>query len=183
LADKNAPGAALLDRVNAHNIRLFLHSRDAFDLSGVMSLQQVEARGGRYATGSLMLFPFKRHPSSPDLPAFLPALDDSGRLVETAPMATLGLPPDEFFCRYVIHASPAAFIGFELGEPIARGPDKYPWHTNLELGGAVVGARWASSNMNHPWFAGNRWIPADGDGAVWRRRIIDGVRRAAAAVG
>ena len=95
-------------------------------------------------------------------------------------MTTLGLPPDEFFCHYVLKAPWQSFISCTLDMPIAREIGAWPWHSNVEIGGATIGIRWTSSNLNHPWFAGSRWIPESDDGQIWRARIIDGVRRAAA---
>jgi hypothetical protein len=90
------------------------------------------------------------------------------------------LPPDEFFCHYVLQAPWQSFISCTLEMPIAREIGVWPWHSNVDIDGATIGVRWTSSNLNHPWFAGSRWIPENDDGQIWRARIIDGVRRAAA---
>jgi hypothetical protein len=174
------PYLTRFDLSNALNLRLLLHNKKAFGVAGLMSMEPAEGELGRYPDGTLLLFPFKRNASSPNLPAFLPGRGATNKLTATVAMNTLGLPPDEFFCHYLLNAPRESFIGFELNAAVARGPDKWPWHTNIELGNDTFGVHWTSSNLNHPWFAGSRWIPDDDHGNAWRGRIIDGVRRAAA---
>jgi len=174
------PALAPIDFSNALNLRLFLRDREAFGLAGVMSMRPVRGELGRYPRTSLLLFPFKREASSPHVQAFLPGRSVTGRPIATVPMTTAGLSPDEYFCRYVLKAPWQSFIGFALGATFAAGPDKRPWHSNVAIGSDTVGIHWTSPNLNHPWFAGSRWIPDNDHGSVWRARIIDGVHRAAA---
>ena len=145
-----------------------------------MAMRPVDGKLGSYPAGSLFLFPFNRDATSTSELAHLPGPDAARPLVKAAPMTTLGLPPDEFFCHYVLQAPWQSFISCTLDMPIAREIGAWPWHSNVEIGGATIGVRWTSSNLNHPWFAGSRWIPESDDGQIWRARIIDGVRRAAA---
>jgi len=83
----------------------------------------------------------------------------------------------------VLNAPRESFIGFELGAPLPRGTGHGPWHNNIKIGSDTVGAHWTSSNLNHPWFAGSRWIPDNDHGNFWRGRIVEGVRRAATIAG
>ena len=69
-------------------------------------------------------------------------------------MAPGGLPPDEYFCNYVLKAPSRSFISFSVGAPFSHGAQKRVWHTNVDnIGGRSVGIGWTSSNLNHPWFA------------------------------
>jgi hypothetical protein len=173
------PHSAPFELSNALNLQLFLRDRTAVGLAGLMSMEPAEGRFERYPAATLLLFPFKRHADGPARPAFLPRRGGPDRPITTVAMTTLGLPPDEFFCHYVLNAPRQSFIGFELGAAISRGADKRPWHNNIALGDDTVAVHWTSSNLNHPWFAGSRWIPDNEHGNAWRARIIAGVRRAA----
>jgi hypothetical protein len=164
---------------NALNLRIFLRDRTAVGLAGLMSMEPAEGRLERYPAATLLLFPFSRHADGPARPAFLPGRGGPDRPITTMAMTTLGLPPDEFFCHYVLSAPRQSFIGFELDTAISRGAEIQPWHNNIELGDDTVAVRWTSSNLNHPWFAGSRWIPDNEHGEPWRARIIAGVCRAA----
>lgn len=171
--------SARLNLANVLNLRLFFNNKDAFGLAGLMTVRQVEGELGRYPDASLLLFPFKQKNSSAETQAFLPGPDAASPIIPTAAMDTQGLPPDEYFCHYVLKAPPENFIGFELGTPLPSSTDKWPWQSNVQIGNDTVVFRWTSSNLNHPWFAGSRWIPDNEHGEVWRARIIAGVRRAA----
>ena len=172
-----------VDSSNALNLRLFLRNRDTLGLAGVMSTRSVEGALGSYASGTLFLFPFNRGGSSQNVRAFLPGRDAAGGLIATAPMMPAGLPPDEYYCNYVLKAPRQSFIGFSVDTPHARGEETRPWRTNVDnIGNSSVSIGWTSSNLNHPWFAGSHWIPDGdvGDGKYWRARIIEGVRQASA---
>jgi hypothetical protein len=161
------------------NLRSFLQNKDTLGLTGLLSLRPVEGELGRYADGALFLFPFKHSASSPDAQAFLPGPSAAGPLVAAVPMTPGGLPPDEYFCNYVLKAPWQNFISFSVGMPFSRSAAKREWHTNVDnIGGDPIGIGWTSSNLNHPWFAGSRWIPDRDDGKYWRARIIEGVRQA-----
>jgi hypothetical protein len=174
------PAVARLDLANALNFRSFRDNKDTLGLTAVMAMRPVEGKLDRYPTGSLFLFPFKRAAFTPDKPAFLPGSSAERPIIATAPMTTLGLAPDEYFCHYVLKAPWQSFISCALDTPIAREIGPWPWHSNVAIGDETVGFRWTSSNLNNPWFSGSRWIPESDHGKAWRTRIIDGVRRAAA---
>jgi hypothetical protein len=171
--------SARINFSNARNLCLFLNNKDAFGLAGLMTMRPVEGELGRYPGASLLLFPFKQKNLSPERQAFLPGPDAARPIIPAVAMDTRGLPPDEYFCHYVLKAPREGFIGFELGTPSASGTDKWPWHSNVQVGNDTVGFRWTSSNLNHPWFAGSRWIPDNEHGEAWRDRIIARVRWAA----
>jgi hypothetical protein len=176
----DAPVSVRISLANALNFRLFTQNKETLGLTALMVMRPVEGKLASYSTGSLLLFPFTRDAADACGPAFLPGPDTASPLIKTAPMTTLGLPPDEFFCHYVLKAPWQSFVSCTLDAPVAREIGTSPWHSNLVSGDVTVGLRWTSSNLNHPWFAGSRWIPESVDGQVWRARIIDGVRRAAA---
>jgi hypothetical protein len=164
---------------NALNLQLFLEYKDAFGLVGVMTMRPVTSELGRYPTAALFLFPFKLNASTEEAPAFLPGFAATSPLLETVTIPASGLSPDEHFCHFVLKAPWRNFIGFTVGAAIGHGMDRWPWHNNVVIGKDIVGFRWTSSNLNHPWFKGSRWIPNNDNGVAWRARIIDGVRRAA----
>ena len=176
----NTSVSARIGVANALNFQSFAQNRDALGLSAVMAMRPVDGKLGRYPASSLFLFPFNRDATSALGLAHLPGPDAARPLVKATPMPTLGMPPDEFFCHYVLQAPWQSFISCTLDMPIAREIGGWPWHSDVEIDGATVGVRWTSSNLNHPWFAGSRWIPENDEGQIWRARIIDGVRRAAA---
>ena len=177
----NSPARANVAYASALNLGLFLQNTNALGLSGLLSMRPVEGDFGSYASGALFLFPFQLSAMSPDLPAFLPGHSAAHPPIATIAMTPGGLPPDEYFCNYVLKAPSRSFISFSVGVPFAHGAQKRFWHTNVDnIGGRSVGIGWTSSNLNHPWFAGSRWIPHRDEGKYWRARIIEGLRQAAA---
>ena len=172
-----------VDGSNASNLKLFLQNKETLGLIGVVSMTPVQGKLGRYASATMFLFPFKRRASDADVHAVLPGCSAARPPIPTVAMTPGGLPPDEYFCNYVLEAPWQRFISFSVDAPFARGAEKRPWHTNVDnIGDGSVGIGWTSSNLNHLWFAGSRWIPADdgGNGRYWRTRIIDGLRQASA---
>jgi hypothetical protein len=178
---KQTPPPPQIALANALNFSSFAQNREKLALSAVMATRPVVCKVGSYPSGTLFLFPFNSsNAQASNAAAFLPGSDTASPLVATAPMATRGLPPDEFFCHYVIQAPPQSFVSCEVGVPIAQNDSRGPWHGNAMIAGETIGFRWTSSNMNHPWFGGSRWIPESGDGNSWRDHFIDGVGHAAA---
>ena len=170
---------ARADLANALNLQLFLQNTESLALAGLMSMRPAAGELGDYPAATPLLFPFERNLRTTDARAFLPGPDASQPLVTSSVMTTLGLPPDEFFCHYILKAPREHFVGFELDNPVPRDRQNWPWHSNFDVAGTTISARWTSANLNHPWFAGSRWIPDDDRGGMWRARILDGVRRAA----
>jgi hypothetical protein len=175
------PQHANVDVASALNLRSFLQNNDTLGLTGLVSMRPVRGELGSYARDALLLFPFKRSAFNPDLPAFLPGRSATEPLIATVAMTPGGLPPDDYFCNYVLKAPRESFISFSVGAPFVGSAQKQSWHTNVDdIAGHPIGIGWTSSNLNHPWFAGSRWIPDRDGGKYWRARIIDGLRRAAA---
>jgi hypothetical protein len=117
------------------------------------------------------------------MPAFLPARDAGGALVETVPITAAGLPPDEYYCNYLLKAPRQSFIGFSIDSPQPLEAGNQPWRSNVDnVANRSVSIGWTSSNLNHARFDGSHWIPdsEDHDGKYWRARIIEGVRQASA---
>jgi hypothetical protein len=176
------PSRAYVEQANTLNLRLFLQNKDTLGLTGLLSMKPVEGELGSYGRDTLILFPFKHRASGADLQAFLSGRSAAEPVVATVAMTPGGLSPDEYFCNYVLKAPRQSFISFSIGAPFVCGAQKRAWHTNVDnIGGGSIGIGWTSSNLNHPWFAGSRWIPDRGDGKYWRARIIEGVRQVSAA--
>ena len=172
---------ANIDYASALNLNVFLQNIDTRGLVGLLSMNPVNGELCSYTAGALFLFPFKYDASTPEFPAFLPGPSAASPLIATLAMTPGGLPPDDYFCSYVLKTPHQSFISFSVGAPFVRGAQKWPWHTNLDgIGGSSIGIGWTSSNFNHPWFAGSHWIPDGGNGKYWRARIIEGIRQAAA---
>jgi hypothetical protein len=166
---------------NALNFKLFLKNKETLGLVGLVSLRPVEGGLGGYADGNLILFPFKLGAYSPEAQAFLPGRSAAKPLIATVPMTPGGLPPDEYLCHYVLNVRPQNFLSYSVGLPFSHGAAKREWHTIVDnIGGHSIGIGWTSANMNHPWFAGSRWIPDRDDGKHWRARIIEGLRQLSA---
>jgi hypothetical protein len=100
----------------------------------------------------------------------------------TKPIPSWRLPLDEYFCRYRMETPAASFIGFRVDAAFDLQDSRRPWFTNIEKlsDGKPAGIAWTSSNLNDPWFGGNRWIPRDDtcNGGKWRALIVDGLQQA-----
>jgi hypothetical protein len=74
------------------------------------------------------------------------------------------------------------FIGFQVDVPYSKVEGRFDWFTNVPklADGKGVGIDWTSSNLNHPWFGGSRFIPNKDTcyGAAWRKLIVDGLMQA-----
>jgi hypothetical protein len=172
---------ANIDYASALNLDLFLQDMDTRGLVGLLSVTPVHGERGGYDAGALFLFPFKHDASSPEFPGFLPGARAAAPLIEAAAMTPGGLPPDDYYCSFVLKAPRDGFIAISIGAPFMRGAQKRPWHTNVDgIRGRSIGIGWTSSNFNHPRFGGSHWIPDSGSGKIWRARIIDSIRRVAA---
>jgi len=162
------------------NLKIFLGNEDLYGLAGVVSMMPVTGDLGSYGYATMFLFPWlKRKLPSATLMTLRAYLPDN---TTTTPLWAVGLPPEEQFCRYALRAPWQSFIGFTVDKPVAADKAKLPWYTNVDgIAGNVLGICWTSANMNHPWFAGSRWIPGNEDcnGVYWRARIVEGLRIAA----
>jgi len=171
---------ANIDYASSLNLDLFLQDTNTLGLAGLLAMAPARGERGNYDAGALFLFPFKYAKSDLEFPAFLPGSSAAKRLVAAAAMTPAGLPPDDYYCSYVLRATRENFIAFSIGAPFTGRAQKWPWHTNVDnIRGCSIGVGWTSSNFNHPWFAGSRWIPDSGSGKTWRARIIEGIRRVA----
>jgi hypothetical protein len=99
------------------------------------------------------------------------------------PIPNAALPPDEYFCRFVMRAPAASFIGFLVEIPFGTADAGRPWFTNVKqlADGAPAGIDWTSANLNNAWFDGSRWIPNSGacNGQSWRNLIVAALNHAA----
>jgi hypothetical protein len=102
----------------------------------------------------------------------------------TKPIPNWQLPLDEYFLRYRMEAPWQSFVGFRVDAAFNLQDSRRPWFTNVAklADGKPIGVAWTSSNLNAPWFGGNRWIPNNDDckGNAWRALILDGMNQASA---
>lgn len=165
------------------NFRLFRKNPTSLGLAGVVSMTFVQGKQGSYSAGNLFLFPWlkaKARGQSVVWPSVAPT--DATQFVQASPIPNNYLPPDEYFCNFVLKAPWSNFIGFELDAPFGEGRTKLPWVTNVDklADGGPVGINWTSSNLNRPWFGGNSCIPNTDacNGSAWRKVIVDGLNQA-----
>src|SRR5436305_4247390 len=181
-----APNRLTVDcatRVNFANYR----KNSAYQgLAGCVSMTYVTGRYGAFPAGNLFLFPWlnaagMKFSAAKDWGAVMPiSLDKS---VRAAPIRGWTAPLDESFCRFVIEAPAASFIGFRVDAPFpGKDSPTRPWRTNVSklADGAPIGIEWTSANLNRQWFGGSQWIPPTNDcqGDAWRALIIDGLTQA-----
>jgi hypothetical protein len=141
----------------------------------------VRGKYGSYDAGSMMVFPWLKPKgrSRAALSAEVPV--NSLQFVSSAPIPDATLPLDDYFCNYRLQAPTAMFIGFQVDVPHSRLEGRFDWFSNVKLAdGKGVGIDWTSSNLNHPWFGGSRFIPNKDtcSGAAWRKLIVDGLMQA-----
>src|SRR5258708_29551007 len=109
----------------------------------------------------MMVFPWlkPKGKSGPELPAMVPI--NSLQFISSAPIADTTLPLDEYFCNYRLQAPTRMFIGFQVDVPHSKLEARFDWFSNTGklADGKAVGIDWTSSNLNHPWFGGSRFIP------------------------
>jgi hypothetical protein len=178
------PSRLTVDCASRRNFAAFRQHFPHVGLAAVVSTTAVAGAFGKYAAGNLFLFPCLK-PKSQGLgvQAYLPVTPTSFRAASPAPW---GAPRDEYLCRGVLRAPASAFIGVEIDAPFDAGRATTVRFTNIDAlaDGKPVGINWTSSNLNHPYFAGSRMIPATSlcNGAAWRKLIIDGLQQASAGV-
>jgi hypothetical protein len=170
-----------VDCASRRNFQLFRKNTDDVGLAGVVSMSFVRGKIGNYDAGSMIVFPWLKPKgrSREALPAAVPV--NSLQFVPAAPIPDATLPLDEYICNYRLQAPGAMFIGFQVDVPHSRLEARFDWFSNVRLAdGKGVGIDWTSSNLNHPWFGGSRFIPNKDtcNGPAWRKLIVDGLTRA-----
>jgi hypothetical protein len=167
------------------NFRAFRQNSDYLGLAGVVSMTFVRGRLGSYEAGNLFLFPWLK-PKGKALgqgrawPAVVPT--DATLFVNSSPIPDATLPPDEYFCRFVLQSPWTSFIGFQLDKPFSASDARLAWFSNVDKlpDGQGVGIDWTSANLNNPWFGGSHWIPGSDacSGKAWRQVIVEGLHQA-----
>lgn len=183
------PNALTVDCASRANFKLFRQNSEYLGLTAAVSMTYVRGKFGEYPAGNLFLYPWLK-PKGQALGAnrvwgaVMPL--DAVRTVAKAPIPNWRLPLDEYFCRFVLEAPHASFIGVRVDMPVGLNDSRRPWFTNTKelADGKAAGIAWTSSNLNHPWFGGSRWIPNNDacSGNAWRKLIVDGVRLASTQV-
>jgi hypothetical protein len=178
-----APTILTVDCASRRNFQLFRQNSVYLGLAGAVSLSFVRGRFGSFPAGNLFLFPWlKPNGQGRILPAVMPT--SATQVASSRPIPDATLPLDEYFCSYVLQAPTAMFIGFQVDVPYRPLEARFDWFTNVDqlADGKGVGIDWTSSNLNHPWFGGSRFIPNKDqcNGLAWRKLIVDGLNQAAA---
>src|SRR4051794_9779967 len=172
-----------VDCASRRNFQLFRKNTDDVGLAGVVSMSFVRGKYGSYNAGSMIVFPWSKPKGRGALPAVLPV--NSTQLMASTPIPDATLPLDEYVCNYRLQAPPTMFIGFQVDVPHSPLEGRFDWFSNAKLAdGKGVGIDWTSSNLNHPWFGGSRFIPAKDtcNGPAWRKLIVDGLMQASSGV-
>ncbi len=183
------PNMLTVDCASRRNFQLFRRSTTYMGLVGVVNMSFVRGKFGQYQAGNLFLFPWLK-------PAGLAqgsgkvwnsVMPTSATAVMAAAPIRSSLPPDEYFCNYILQAPPTStFIGFTVDVPYSQLEEKLGLYSNIGklADGKPVGIDWASSNLNHLWFGGNRQIPSTETcgGKAWRQLIANGLNLASAQV-
>lgn len=174
-----------VDCASRRNFQLFRKNTDDVGLAGVVSMSFVRGRVGSYDAGSMIVFPWLK-PKGKSREALLAQLPvNSQQFVSSSPIPDATLPLDEYVCTYRLQAPSAMFIGFQVDVPWSRLEGRFDWFSNARLAdGKGVGIDWTSSNLNHPWFGGSRFIPVKDtcNGPAWRKLIVDGLNQASTGV-
>jgi hypothetical protein len=170
-----------VDCASRQNFQLFRKNSGDVGLAGVVSMSYVRGKLGSYDAGSMILFPWlkPKGQSRAALPAVVPV--NSTQFVSSGPIPDGSLPVDEYLCYVRLQAPITMFIGFQVDVPYGQSEARFDWFSNARLAdGKGVGIDWTSSNLNHPWFGGSRYIPSKGtcNGAAWRKLIVDGLTQA-----
>jgi hypothetical protein len=170
-----------VDCASRRNFQLFRQNTGNVGLAGVVSMSFVRGKIGSYNAGSLIVFPWLKPTgkNSTALPAVVPV--NSTQFVPSGPIPDGALPVDEYLCYLRLQAPATMFIGFQVDVPHGKSEARFDWFSNAKLAdGKEVGIDWTSSNLNHPWFGGSRFIPNKDtcNGAAWRKLIVDGLTQA-----
>jgi hypothetical protein len=125
------PDSLTVDCASRQNFQLFRKYSDYLGLAGVVSMTYVQGKLGSFNGGNLFLFPWVK-PEGREIqlkqgktwPAVVPA--GPTFTVPANPIPGTTLPPDEYFCRVVLQAPYASFIGFQVDTPFSSGSDGRP---------------------------------------------------------
>jgi hypothetical protein len=175
-----------VDCASRRNFQLFRKNTDDIGLAGVVSMTFVRGTYGTYDAGSMIVFPWlkPKGQNRAALPAVVPV--NNVQFMPSGPIPDATLPVDEYFCNFRLQAPTAMFIGFQVDVPYSRLEGRLDWFTNVDklADGKGVGIDWTSSNLNHPWFGGSRFIPNKDtcNGPAWRKLIVDGLMQASTAL-
>ncbi len=180
------PNTLTVDCASRRNFQLFRQNSTHLGLAGAVSMSFVRGKLGSYEAGNLFLFPWLK-PKGQALGAgkvwnsVVPTSATAFRPASPIPGSTL--PPDEYFCNFVLQAAPlTTFIGFAVDVPFGKLEAKLGLYSNIDrlADGKPVGIDWASSNLNDRWFGGDRQIPATAtcNGSAWRQLIANGLNLA-----
>jgi hypothetical protein len=178
------PNVLTVDCASKRNFHAFRQYPDYLGLVGVVNMTFVRGSQGAFPAGNLFLFPWLK-PKGQALkrknwPAFVPI--NATQVDTSSPIPNAALPLDDYFCRFVLHAPPASFIGFQVDKPYPLWQSRFDWFTNVDklADGKGVGIGWTSANLNAPWFGGSQWIPSTDacHGKAWRAVIIAGLSQA-----
>ena len=175
------PSRLNVDCASRRNFQLFRQNSGAVGLAGIVSMSFVRGSYGSYDAGSMMVFPWVKRNANlrSALPAVLPV--SATQFMPSSPIPDGTLPVDDYLCNYRLRVPPATFIGFQVDVPYSQLEARFDWFSNARLAdGKGVGIDWTSSNLNHPWFGGSRFIPAKDtcNGPAWRKLIVDGLMQA-----
>jgi hypothetical protein len=172
-----------VDCASRQNFQLFRKNSGDVGLAGVVSMSFVRGKLGSYDAGSMIVFPWlkPKGQNRAALPAVVPV--NSTQFVPSGPIPDGTLPVDEYLCYVRLQAPITMFIGFQVDVPYSQSEGRLDWFSNARLAdGKGVGIDWTSSNLNHPWFGGSRFIPNKDtcNGPAWRKLIVDGLMQASA---
>ena len=179
------PNRLTVDCASRRNFSIWRKNSQYMGLAGVVSMTFVRTRRGEYPAGNLFLFPWLNKKgqalgAARDWHTVMPL--NLTRVAPAAPIPNWRLPLDEYFVHHRLEAKPASFIGFRVDAPFNLQDSRRAWFTNVDklADGKGVGIAWTSSNLNGPWFGGQRWIPKDDtcNGKKWRALIVDGLNQA-----
>jgi hypothetical protein len=180
------PNRLTVDCASRQNFRLFRANSSYLGLTGVVSMSFVSGKLGSYQAGNLFLFPWVKPRGGQGRTWKASAPVDATRVVQASPIPSAALPLDEYFCRLVLQAPWSSFIGFLVDQPYSKSDAAIAWFGNIDklADGKGVGIDWTSSNLNHPWFGGSRFIPNTDacNGRAWRQLIANGLTDASTAV-
>jgi hypothetical protein len=168
------------------NFQLFRKNPKYLGLAGAVSMSSVRGKYGSYDAGTMFLFPWLKPKALDSYGAGTVLPVNAVQVASSGPIPDATLPVDEYFCNYRLQAPAKMFIGFQVDAPHSRLEARFDWFSNVAKlsDGKAVGIDWTSSNLNHSWFGGSRFIPNKDtcNGPAWRKLIVDGLMQASTGV-